>query len=633
MLRDSIVENLAGCLRRLTIFDSSQGLVSKLLPLHELRDLYKRVQRTSAGSWFDGLLEEMQVSFSVAEVDLKRIPRTGAVLVVSNHPFGILDGAVLGALFSRVRDDAKIMTNFLLNGVEELQDHCLFVDPFNRGGSLERNRRALKKALLWLREGHMLVVFPAGEVSHLRLTVGGVADPEWNPMIARLARSAGASALPVFFQGRNSIAFHALGLIHPGLRTAWLANEFLKQRGKTLNVRIGTAVADSTIAGMPNDEEAIEYLRRRSYLLGRRSSRTHRQIGTSPSQRKGRAPLAPEIDKELLIAEIHSLSLKHRVEDTREFSVYVARGSEIPNLLQELGRLREIAFREVGEGSGYSRDLDRFDDYYLHVLLWDKQNRRPAGAYRMTSCPEILPTRGLRGLYTSTLFHYQPEFFERLGPAVELGRSFVSPEYQRKFASLLLLWKGIGAYISRHPETPVLFGAVSISAHYSSTSRELIVKYFESRRCEEIARFVRPRRPFRPLPFQPWDCAGTCRALRDLADLTDSVSDLESDAKGIPILFRQYANLGGKFVAFNMDRNFADVLDGLVLLDLRRTDPSALERYMGKEGFQRFCRYHGPTCDRQEVDGTAEIAGRQQSDAGNCQAQQPGHAHRRCTES
>jgi len=216
LIGESIVENLAGKLQRSAGFISAAGLAAKFLPLHKIQELYEGIQGASPGSWFDGLLKEMQVSFCVAEVDLKRIPKSGAVLVVSNHPFGILDGAVLGALLSRVRNDVKIMTNFLLSGVAELQDRCIFVDPFNRRGSVERNRLALKKALLWLRDGRMLVVFPAGEVSHLRLTGGGVSDSKWNPMIARLACSTGASVLPAFFQGRNSIAFHALGLVHPG---------------------------------------------------------------------------------------------------------------------------------------------------------------------------------------------------------------------------------------------------------------------------------------------------------------------------------------------------------------------------------------------------------------------------------
>jgi putative hemolysin len=592
---DSVVENITEHLQQSALFTSAKRLAARFLPFDKVQELYGRVQSSNHGLWFEDLLREMQISLSVAEMDLRRIPRSGAVLAVSNHPFGMLDGTVLGALLTRVRSDVKIMTNFPLTGVAELQEHCIFVDPLNENGSAERNRLALKQALLWLSNGHMLAAFPAGDVSHLQLTSGGVTDPKWNPMMAGLARSTRSAVLPVFFQGRNSMAFQALRLIHPGRRSAWLMNEFLSQRGKTLDVRVGTAIPGSTVAALKSDEGAIDYLRRRTYLLGQRHTRTaqSRSIASFPFPLKVRESIAPEIDKERLAAEIRTLRSEQCVEETRDFSVFVARAAEIPQVLQELGRLREMTFRDAGEGCGRSRDLDEFDDYYLHIFLWDKRSERLAGAYRMGVCPEILATRGPAGLYTSTLFHFDPEFFEKLGPALELGRSFVAPEYQRQFASLLLLWKGIGSYISRHPETPVLFGAVSISSRYNSASRELIVRYFESRRREDVSRFVRPRRPFRPFRFNPWDCAGTSRALRDLSDLGDSVSDLEADAKSIPVLFRQYAKLGGTLLAFNVDRNFSDVLDGLVLLDLRETDPVALERYTGKEGLQRFRRYHG----------------------------------------
>jgi putative hemolysin len=594
-------ESQAEGLQRSVTLVPASGLVAKFLPLEEISDLYGRVRQSSRGSWFENLLEEMQVTFSADERDLSRIPTTGAALAVSNHPFGLLDGAVLGALLSQVRSDVKIMTNFLLSGVPELRDHCIFVDPFSETGSIERNRGALKQALLWLKRGHLLGVFPAGEVSHLQLPWGEITDPAWNPMIARLARITQATVLPVFFHGRNSIAFQTLGLMHPPLRTAWLMNEFLKQTGKTVQVRIGSAVSSSTLDGMPSDEDAIQYFRRRTYLLAERarSAPVFPRLANLPLPRKSQQPIAAATPKEQLIAEVEGLSNEQCLAGTRDMSVYVAQARQIPCLMQELGRLREITFRDVGEGTGRSRDLDQFDDYYLHVFLWDNTRQQVVGAYRMGNCPSILASHGPGGLYTSTLFRYDPQFFEKLGPAVELGRSFVLPEYQRQFAPLLLLWKGIASYISERPETPVLFGAVSISSRYSSASRELMVRYFESRQREEMSKFVRPRRPFRSFRLRPWDLAAIGRSLHDLEDLGDSVSDLESDAKGIPILFRQYAKLGGTMLAFNVDRNFSNSLDGLVFVDLRRTPMLALERYMGKEGSHRFRKYHGLLDPRQ----------------------------------
>jgi putative hemolysin len=576
-----------------TLFANS-GFTAKLLPLGQIQNLYRRVQQSSLESWFDSLLLEMRVTAHADPHDLSRVPRSGPVLAVSNHPFGILDAAVLGALLSRLRSDVKIMTNFLLSGVRELQDLCIFVDPFNQKGSAERNRRALKESLLWLKQGHLLAVFPAGEVSHLQLTQARVTDPKWKPMIARLARMADAPVVPVFFPGRNSIAFQALGLMHPRLRTVRLMSEFLHQRGKALHVRIGNVVSSHSIANMQSDEEAIEYLRRRTYLLAQRSHQD--SIFRKEIQlpvRKAKQLLAPEAPAEALCADIQGLASEQCVEDSSEFSVYVAPASQIPAILQELGRLREITFREVGEGTGRSRDLDRFDDYYLHAFLWDKQHRKIVGAYRLGIGPEILANRGVGGLYTSTLFRYKPQFFEKLGPAIELGRSFVIPEYQRQFAPLLLLWRGIGRYISEHPETPGLFGAVSISNRYNLVSRELIVRYFESRQGHEMAALVRPRRPFRRFHLGPSECSAVCRSLRDMEDLGDSVSDLEDDGKGMPILFRQYAKLGGKMLAFNVDHKFSNCLDGLVLVDLRQTEASVLERYMGREGLERFRQYHG----------------------------------------
>jgi len=567
--------------------------LGRFLPLAEMENLYQRIQQSNSRSWFERVLSEMRVTLKVDPNDLKRIPTAGSVLVVANHPFGILDGATLGVLLSQVRSDAKIMTNLLLSGIPELHECCIFVDPFKGAGSTERNRRAMKEAMLWLREGHLLAVFPAGEVSRLQPERVEVTDPEWNPVTMRLARATKAVVVPVFFHGRNSAVFQMLSLVHPGLRTAWIMREFLSQAGKTVQVRIGTAISRRTLEEIKMDQDAIEYVRRRTYLLAHRPlpiSRLAPPIHLS-FLRSNNKPIAMETSRDLIAAEIQCLPSEQCIEKNGELSVYFARPTQIPSILQELGRLRELTFREVGEGTGKGRDLDQFDDYYGHLFLWDENKRQLAGAYRMGLCPEILATRGPDGLYTSTLFRYDPPFFEKLGPAIELGRSFVVPEYQRQFSPLLLLWKGIARYVSMHPHTPVLFGAVSISKRYSAASRELIVRYFESRQPNDLANFVHPRRPFRPLRLRPWDCNAISRCLRDLGDLGDSVSDLEPDAKGLPILVRQYANVGGTVLAFNVDRNFSNCLDGLVFVDLRFANRVALERYMGYEGLRRFYEY------------------------------------------
>ena len=240
------------------------------------------------------------------------------------------------------------------------------------------------------------------------------------------------------------------------------------------------------------------------------------------------------------------------------------------------------------------RGLDSFDDYYWHVLLWNKSRRELVGAYRAGNSAEILITKGVEGLYTSTLFRYDQRLFQKLGPALELGRSFVRPEYQRQYAPLLLLWKGIARLISTHLEIPILFGAVSISNDYNSASREMIYRFFQSRMQDDgLAGLIEPRRPFRPELLQRWDCRAMCLALRDLDELSEPITDVEADGKGLPILLRQYAKIGGKLLGFNVDRKFSNVLDGLVVVDLRQTHTTVLDRYMGREAAQRFRKVHG----------------------------------------
>jgi putative hemolysin len=216
------------------------------------------------------------------------------------------------------------------------------------------------------------------------------------------------------------------------------------------------------------------------------------------------------------------------------------------------------------------------------------------GAYRAGHTDEILKARGTTGLYTSTLFRYDERLFQKLGPALELGRSFVRPEYQRHYAPLLLLWKGIAQLVATRPQIPVLFGAVSISNDYNEASREMIYRFFEARMKEDdLAGLIEPRCAFRPALLRRWDCRSMCRALRDLDELSQPIADVESDGKGLPILLRQYAKVGGKLIGFNVDRNFSNVLDGLVVVDLRQTEPAVLARYMGREAAAVFRAFHG----------------------------------------
>jgi len=368
----------------------------------------------------------------------------------------------------------------------------------------------------------------------------------------------------------------------------------LQQRRKNVKIRIGKAIPSELIASL-DDEEATEYLRLRTYLLSYRGKKPvslpAKLLSALP--RKTQEPIADEVPARFVRSDIAALPGARLLVENTEFAVYAARAAELPHALDELGRLREVTFRAAGEGTGRSADLDRFDAYYWHLLLWNKEKQELAGAYRAGNTDEIIRAHGIKGLYTNTIFRYDEQLFLKIGSALELGRSFVRPEYQRQYAPLLLLWKGIARFVAAHPETPVLFGAVSISNEYNCLSREMIVRYFQQRGDSgEFADLIQARTPFRAPRLRGWDWGAICSALRDLDDLAEPISDVEEDGKGLPILIKQYAKVGGRLVGFNLDRKFSDVVDGLVVVDLRETDPSVLERYMGKDGYTGFRRYH-----------------------------------------
>jgi len=575
-------------------FSGIPALAGRFVPVGKVRDLYRRVRLSSDGFRLENLLSEMRITLRADAEDVSRVPASGPVVVVANHPFGVLDGAALAALLLRVRPDVKVMTNVLLADVPELKPHCIFVDPFESNRSRHSNHSALREALDWLKQGSMLAVFPAGEVSHWQFPQGEIADPKWSDIAVRLIRRTGASALPVYFCGHNSAGFQLFGMIHPRLRTAFLLQEFLRQAGSTVEVRIGSELDAESITAIAGDREAVEYLRWRTYLLAKRIKKeTSSRAAMRPNiLLRNPKNIAPPVAAELLAAEVDVL-LHRRLAESGDYALYSVEAREAPQLLQELGRLREATFRRAGEGTGRGLDLDRFDRYYWHLLLWNRAKRELVGAYRAGSTSEILPRYGVSGLYTSTLFRYDERVFDKIGPALELGRSFIRPEYQRQYAPLLLLWKGIARLVSMHPDLPVLFGAVSISNDYNRASREMIYRFFESQmKDDELSGMIVPRRPFRPGRLRPWDCRAMNAALHDIEDLSQPITDVEADGKGLPILLRQYAKIGGRLLGFNVDRKFSNVLDGLIVVDLRQTGAAVLERYMGREGATRFREHH-----------------------------------------
>jgi putative hemolysin len=298
--------------------------------------------------------------------------------------------------------------------------------------------------------------------------------------------------------------------------------------------------------------------------------------------------------------EISSLTDDQLIVDSGPMQVYLARAESIPNVLREIGRLREVTFREVGEGTGKSIDLDRFDAHYLHLFVWHKENRELIGSYRLGETDRILKEQGPDDLYVSTLFEMNRRLLEQIDPALELGRSFVRSEYQKHHAPLMLLWKGIGQHIVANPQYKRLFGPVSISNDYNYLSRQLMVMFLEqSRYLRELGKLVKPRSPLRRRSRLGVDRRAFQNVAEDgnIDDLNSIISDIEADRKGVPVLLKHYLRMQANVLGFNVDEEFGDVVDGLMLVDLTETDRSMLVRYLGKEGAARFLKYHGIQID------------------------------------
>jgi putative hemolysin len=568
-------------------------LMERALGMRRLDELRSRIgEQPDLETCVRRCLELLGVGFAVPEGDLGRIPDRGPLLAVANRPFGALDGLLALHLLQTVRPDVKVLADAGLGMLGALRPALIEVEPRGGEAAVRRNARALRAALRWLEDGHALVVFPAGEVARRRYGEGLVHDPVWNEAVGWLVRRSTAPVLPIYFGGDNGRLFDLAGRVHPRLRTALWPRALLDKAGCTVRVRIGRVIGSDSIARFDEDRELVDYLRLRTMVLGRRLGESGSRPAPGPSL--GVAQLRPEplvdaVAPELLAAEVAALPPEARMSAGGGLETFLASAQQIPQLLREIGRLRERTFRAVGEGTGRAIDLDRFDQDYLHLFLWRPERREVIGAYRLGPTDRLLARGGLGALYTSTLFEMDQDFVERVTPGLELGRSFVRQEDQRSFLPLLLLWRGISTFVARNPRYRRVFGPVSISAAYGELSRVLMVEHLrEHEFLPEFAASVRPRRPLPTAGSAHRGLSWTPSMLKDLGEVSAMVAEMEEDAKGVPVLIREYLKLGGKIVGFNVDPAFANVVDGLVLVDLAETEPRLLARYMGAEAAAAF---------------------------------------------
>jgi putative hemolysin len=554
------------------LYGLGRSRVEHVLGATEARRVYEASRLRQEPLFCDRALAALDISY-ITRGEPAALSEPGPLIVVANHPLGALDGLVVQSLVSRQRTDVRCLANRVLERLPDARADMFFVDTMGGSAAASFNRHPLRAALLWLRRGGCLCVFPSGVVSHLTVRRWEVRDGPWHESIARLARATGARIVPCFIEGVNSWTFQIAGLLDPRLRTLLLVRELLRRRGTQVAIRVGSAVGAKDL---PADVHALSReLRSRVYALG-----------GVPAASPEPAAAASDTRRRVTIAttardEAGSLMRRRLLAESEDYRVFWATALQAPALVQEIGRAREETFRAVGEGTGKPVDLDEFDDEYVHLCVWDHQAGELAGAYRMKPLDAAMRAGG--SLYTRTLFRFGPGLERSLLPGLELGRAFVRPRYQKQFAPLMLLWTGIGRYVATRTRSRFLFGAVSISASYSANARRLIVAFLRRHGWDAArAGLVQARQPLPP----DLDGGGLPDSLEvpaDVGALNTAVMAADHEGKGLPVLLRQYLKLHARALGFSIDPSFGYTVDVLMAVDLPRAPESMLRRYMGAE--------------------------------------------------
>jgi len=557
-----------------------------LQPLHDIYDswlslgLDERTDDPVGGQLLDHALDRLQASLVSAPEAWSQIPREGPLIVVANHPLGGLDGMLLTQELLRQRADTMVLTNELLSRFPEFEQLFIGLDVLS-GAGVNRNSRGIRTACKHLESGGVLLVFPAGTVASISVWSWRIDEAPWNRLVGWLAARYGAACLPVYLAARNSSSFYLAGLLHKRLRTILLPRELANKKNFVVRAAVGELLTSRDIDQLGDSTAITQYLRLSVKMLAPQPD-----TGSVQARQRHEEKIAPNFQTNDLQCQIDKLE-SYRLVDSGVYSVYCAPYDELGCLMGQIAIDRETTFRAVGEGTGRELDSDHFDPYYWHLWAWHKQSREIVGAYRVGKTDEILRNHGIGCLYSRSLYRFDESFIDKIGQAVEVGRSFVTQPYQRQPKALDLLWRGIGAFMVKNPSYHTLFGPVSISRQYSALARAFLADAMMTNFCvrPEWRRNVRPQSPLH-VEGKLW----TPEILASLGNITminKLLGNLDR-GKRIPILLRHYLALNGRFVSFTVNKGFNDSLDGLILVDLREAPDKYLNRYLGKDGRWSF---------------------------------------------
>ena len=561
-------------------------IILRILRISAINKIYDNNKNKADLDFLNGILDACKIKFEIPEEDLKRIPKEGPFITISNHPLGGIDGVLLLKLLIEKRADYKIVANFLLQRVAPLKPYVMPVNPFETRKDAKSSIAGVKSALLHLREGKPLGIFPAGEVSTHKDGKLNV-DKPWEEGAVKLIKKANVPVIPIYFHAKNSRLFYFLSKFSDTLRTAKLPSEIIQQRGRVIKVRIGKPISVKDQNAYKALPDFYKFIRRKTYMLANPFEKSNRLISSQKIKiKKATKKISLQRNSDLFIAEVDALrETNSRLLQSKNYEVFFASAKEIPNLIHEIGRLREITFRAIGEGTNKEVDLDKFDNYYHHLLLWDAVAEKLVGAYRMGLGKEIYKKYGIKGFYVQSLFRIEPELHQMMDNTIEMGRAFIIAEYQQKPMPLFLLWKGIVHVTLRYPEYKYLMGGVSISNQFSDFSKSLMIEFMKSHYYDPyIAQYIRPKKEYK-VKLKDGDKDFVFDASKaDMQKFDKIIDEIEPGILRIPVLIKKYVKQNARLVAFNVDPKFNNAIDGLMYIKVADIPESTVKPVM--EEFQ-----------------------------------------------
>lgn len=554
-------------------------LVDKIMGLARMQRLYEahQMQGLSKEAFADKLLAALNVTLEGESELLSKVPETGPLVIASNHPFGGLEGVILARLLGKVRPDLKVLANVGLQMFSEIQDYFIFTNPLSERDP--RNGPSLRASMAQVKSGGALLLFPSGKVSYKNRQQNRVVEHPWNRLVAKLVQKSNAQFMPVWIEGQNSETFYRIESIYYPLRMLFLGRELLNKTNTSVSLRAGNCLKATELAAQKGGQEQTDLARCLSIACSESWGQPWPKTDTHQF-----AALAEPAAGEAILKEIASLPKDQHLVAYKQFDVYYGFQSQIPVTVAEIARLRELVFREHDEGSGEPRDTDRFDATYTHLFIVNREDGGIIGAYRMGQTDRLLAEGGIEALYLSQMFNFEPAFYNQQEPCLEMGRSFLIPEYQRSYSGLYLLWRGIGAFVCRFPQYRRLYGTVSISKLYDKRSIAIMEKA-QVKPCNPVS----ARTPWN-VPLHP-DLTEFAEQY-DLAEhLSAFLKTLEPDSKDIPILLKHYKKLGAEFYCLGLDSNFAGTPGLLLCVDLLNMPEKLATQYMS-EGWTDYQKFH-----------------------------------------